>query len=143
MFKSPLAINFSIHVCFGRVTFILHKSRETKTGCPSLWISLLRRGLFVSKGGWRESKRKRGGTIPARFLFFDCGVPENIIFILLWLLSPFRECSHFVMALCVMYRSNRSFNMPPRATPRAFDFFENYCSNSPLPEPKCRSNAPH
>ena len=27
--------------------------------------------------------------------------------------------------------------------PRAFDFFENYCSNSPLPGPKCRSNAPH
>ena len=44
----------------------------------------------------------------------------------------------------IMYRSNRSFNMPPpRATPRAFDFFENYCSNSPLPGPKCRSNAPH
>ena len=32
---------------------------------------------------------------------------------------------------------------PPRATPRAFDFFENYCSNSPLPGPKCSSNAPH
>ena len=32
---------------------------------------------------------------------------------------------------------------PPRATPRAFDFFENYCSNAPLPGPKCRSNAPH
>ena len=31
----------------------------------------------------------------------------------------------------------------PRATPRAFDFFENYCSNSPLPGPKCRSNALH
>ena len=42
-----------------------------------------------------------------------------------------------------MYRSNRSFSMPPRATPRAFDFFENYCSSSPLPGPKCRSNAPH
>ena len=47
--------------------------------------------------------------------------------------------------LLLMYRSNRSFNMPPppRANPRAFDFFENYCSNSPLPGPKCRSNAPH
>ena len=32
---------------------------------------------------------------------------------------------------------------PPRATPGAFDFFENYRSNSPLPGPKCRSNAPH
>ena len=32
---------------------------------------------------------------------------------------------------------------PPRATPRAFDFFENYCSNSPLPGPKCRSNTTH
>ena len=40
-------------------------------------------------------------------------------------------------------RSNRSFNMPPPATPRAFDFFENYCPNSPLPGPKCRSNDPH
>ena len=43
-----------------------------------------------------------------------------------------------------MYRSNRSFNMlPPWATPRTFDFFEIFCSNSPLPGPKCRSNAPH
>ena len=32
---------------------------------------------------------------------------------------------------------------PLRATPRAFDFFENYRSNSPIPGPKCRSNAPH
>ena len=32
---------------------------------------------------------------------------------------------------------------PPRATPRAFDFFEIFCSNSPLPGPRCRSNAPH
>ena len=32
-----------------------------------------------------------------------------------------------------MYRSNGSFNMPPPGNPRAFDFFENYCSNSPLP----------
>ena len=46
--------------------------------------------------------------------------------------------------VCIMYRSNRSFNMPPPgATPRVFDFFENYCSNSPLPGPKYRSNAPH
>ena len=35
--------------------------------------------------------------------------------------------------------------MPPRppGKPRAFDFFENYCSNFPLPGPKCRSNTPH
>ena len=49
--------------------------------------------------------------------------------------------------LKIMYRSNRSFNMTPPplplATPRAFDFFENYCSNSLLPGPKCHSNAPH
>ena len=32
---------------------------------------------------------------------------------------------------------------PPPGKPRAFDFFENYCSNSPLPGPKCRLNAPH
>ena len=32
-----------------------------------------------------------------------------------------------------MYRSNGSFNMPPPGNPRAFDFFENYCSNSPYP----------
>ena len=43
----------------------------------------------------------------------------------------------------VMYRSNRSFNTSKLQPPRAFDFFENYCSNSPLPGPKCRSNAPH
>ena len=52
---------------------------------------------------------------------------------------------HCLISHTVMYRSNRSFNMPPPppATPRAFDFFENYCSNSPLSRPKCRSNAPH
>ena len=31
----------------------------------------------------------------------------------------------------------------PGATPWAFNFFENYCSNFPLPGPKCRSSAPH
>ena len=39
-----------------------------------------------------------------------------------------------------MFRLNQSFNIPP---PPAFDFFENYPSNSLLPEPKCCSNAPH
>ena len=46
----------------------------------------------------------------------------------------------------IMYRSNQSFNTPfppghPSPPPPAFDVFENYCSNSPLHEPKCRSNA--
>ena len=35
-----------------------------------------------------------------------------------------------------------STSPPPPATPHAFDFFENYRSNSPLPKPKCRSNVP-
>ena len=56
----------------------------------------------------------------------------------------FMERFLFLYQISVMYRSDRRFNIsPPRATPRAFDFFENYCSNSPLPGPKCRSNAPH
>ena len=38
----------------------------------------------------------------------------------------------------LMYQSNRSFYIPPRA----FEFFENFCSNSPLPRPKSCSNAP-
>ena len=38
----------------------------------------------------------------------------------------------------VMYQSNRSFNIQPRA----FEFLENFCSNSPLPGPKICSNAP-
>ena len=41
---------------------------------------------------------------------------------------------------------NQSFNIPPGnppCTPRTFDFFENYCSNSSLSGPKYRSNAPH
>ena len=42
----------------------------------------------------------------------------------------------------LMYQSNRGFNIPPRATPRAFEFLENFCSNSPLPRPKSCSNAP-
>ena len=38
-----------------------------------------------------------------------------------------------IVILCqlLMYGSNRSFNISPQAPPRAFDFFENYCSNSP------------
>ena len=42
-----------------------------------------------------------------------------------------------------MYQSNQSFNIPPpRAIPRAFEFWENFCSNSPLTGPKSCSNAP-
>ena len=36
-----------------------------------------------------------------------------------------------------MHQSNRSFNIP-----RAFEFLENFCSNSPHPGPKSCSNAP-
>ena len=39
----------------------------------------------------------------------------------------------FVRIPRIMYQSNRSFNIPPPlATPRAFEFLENFCSNSPL-----------
>ena len=42
-----------------------------------------------------------------------------------------------------MYQSNRSFNIPSRAIPRAFEFLENFCSNSNLiTGPKSCSNAP-
>ena len=41
----------------------------------------------------------------------------------------------------LMYQSNRSFNIPP-GNPRAFEFLENFCPNSPLPRPKSCSNAP-
>ena len=33
-----------------------------------------------------------------------------------------------------MYQSNRSLNIPSRATPRAFEFLDNFCSNSPPSE---------
>ena len=55
------------------------------------------------------------------------------------LLTCSRYCMHAYRKL--MYRSNRSFNIPP-GNPRALDFFENYSSNSPLPGPKCRSKSP-
>ena len=50
--------------------------------------------------------------------------------------------------ITIVHRSNVSVksklqHAPPRATTRAFDLFENYCSNTPLPGPKCRSNVPH
>ena len=47
-----------------------------------------------------------------------------------------------VRVLVIMYQSNRSFNIPPPATPRTFEFLENLCSNSPLPGLKSCSNAP-
>ena len=47
-------------------------------------------------------------------------------------------------ALCIgQIKASTCPPPPPRATPWAFDFFENYCSNSPLPRRKCRSNAPN
>ena len=55
------------------------------------------------------------------------------------LLTCSRYCMHAYRKL--MYRSNRSFNIPP-GNPRALDFFENYSSNSTLPGPKCRSKGP-
>ena len=49
----------------------------------------------------------------------------------------------FVRIPRIMYPSNRSFNIPSLlATPRAFEFLENFCSNSPLPGLKSCSNAP-
>ena len=42
----------------------------------------------------------------------------------------------------LMYQSNRSINIPPGNPPRAFEFLETLCSNSPLPRPKSCSNAP-
>ena len=49
---------------------------------------------------------------------------------------PCRLC--YPLLPLVMYRSNRSFNIPPppRQPPGHLTF-------SPLPGPKCRSNAPH
>ena len=41
----------------------------------------------------------------------------------------------------LMYQSNRSFNTPP-GNPRAFEFLENFCSNSAT-RPKSCSNAPN
>ena len=70
-------------------------------------------------------------------------------FLVHWSLPVWRHVIHRWFSkwranfLFVMYRSNRSFNMPPRANPRACDFFEIFCSNSPLPGPRCRSNAAH
>ena len=66
------------------------------------------------------------------FLEKKSSVAVSIVF--LWTLIPI----HYVSV-----KSKLQHAPPPRATPRAFDFFENYCSNSPLPGPKCRSNAPH
>ena len=41
-----------------------------------------------------------------------------------------------------MYQSNRRFNIPPPGNPPGIWIFGNLCSNSPLPGPKSRSNAP-
>ena len=44
----------------------------------------------------------------------------------------------------LIYQPNRSFNIPPppRATPRAFEILEDFCSNSPLTGLKSCSNTP-
>ena len=58
--------------------------------------------------------------------------------------SVFAFLNYIIGSLCIgQIQASTSPRATPRATPRAFDFFENYCSNSPLPGPKCCSNAPH
>ena len=54
------------------------------------------------------------------FKIVDTNLPENLTSV--WLRA-------------IMCRLNQSFNLHPWATPRAFEFFENYCSNSSRPEP--------
>ena len=51
-------------------------------------------------------------------------------------IANFRLEKHHVGRLCIS-------QIEASTSPQAFDFFENYCSNSPLPGPKRRSNAPH
>ena len=62
-------------------------------------------------------------------------------------LSKVAPCTDSIawQGLCIGQIEASKFPSPlhSRATPQAFDFFENYCSNSPLPGPKCHSNAPH
>ena len=50
---------------------------------------------------------------------------------ILW--YPRNILPHFSCHLCI--GQIEASTCPPRATPRAFDFFENYRSNSPLPGP--------
>ena len=51
-----------------------------------------------------------------------------------------------IVARCqqIMYQSNQSFHNPPRGGwfPRAFEFLENFCSNSTLPGPKAVQMSP-
>jgi len=54
------------------------------------------------------------------FKIVDTNLPEN--FTSVWMRA-------------IMCQLNQRFNLPPWATPRAFEFFENYCSNSSLPKP--------
>ena len=46
---------------------------------------------------------------------------------------------HSIVTL--MYQSSRSFNIPPGATLRAFEFLENFCSNPPSPGQKAPARA--
>ena len=62
---------------------------------------------------------------------------ERIVFVVVVFISK-RPGSY---AIYVSVKSK--LQHAPQGNPRAFDFFENYCSNSPLPGPKCCSNAPH
>ena len=48
------------------------------------------------------------------------------------ILIPVTEISVAKTEISVMYRSIPKPPMPPRANPRAFDFFEKFWSNSPL-----------
>ena len=62
-----------------------------------------------------------------------------------WTMQDISPCSVFVRAPlppCQVKRYKCIGQIEASTSPRAFHFFENCCSNSPLSKPKCRSNAP-
>ena len=113
-----------------------NRSFNTLTPLPSreegIWLS-------ESSGGWGIwSPCFRGGGFELH--------PRFHVKSLAWraimedaVLEDFRgkDCAFVASWLCI--GQIEASTCPP---PRAFDFFENYCSNSPLPGPKCCSNTP-
>ena len=51
-------------------------------------------------------------------------------------------CSETFFLFCLCTSQIEASTSSPRATPWAFEFLENFCSNSPLTGPKSCSNAP-
>ena len=113
-----------------------HWSKTSAFGNTFTWpvfehFSLKKRGIWTFS--WKVKIRSLAWTVTLGFLACDWETGTLLATV------P----GQFYCSSVLMYRSNRSFNMPPPGNPPGIWLFWKLLFKFPLPGPKCRSNAPH